>query len=164
MAITILDYVKDFLVAQGDLRDPNTPGPPTGRPYPVWREPRLGAIGVRQKAEPSSVQTNDECVVSIFKATGIPRPPEGAYSRTDAVEFRIRSARPDVGIDLWDHYIRTRFVEANGAMRAGWAMAGNTLSVWVLKAQILRELQRLGSDEQGWTHSAEITLEVYSEM
>jgi hypothetical protein len=166
MAVTLLDHVRDYLITQKPtkFRDPliyTGVQPQATAPYPVWREPD-GAPGPRQGKEPYAVETNDELVVSLFANAEIPSPDEGMYSRIDAVEFVIRSKRPDIAMALWKLDIRPLFYSPSGLTHAGWVMAGATLSIFVLKCRITRGLQKIAVDPQSWSYSAEITFEVYS--
>jgi hypothetical protein len=163
VAVTLLDYLRAYLISTGDARDPRVPGPSTGPPYPLWREPDLGAVPPRQKDDPQGVETNDELVISAFRSTGLPRPRDGTYSRVDMIELWLRSARPDVALDFWDNRLRKRFIAPNGMSKTAWNMGNSSLgTIWVLETLIFRELQRLGSDDQGWTWMAELSFMVQS--
>lgn len=124
----LMTDVLAHLVSVGIVRDT-----PTGSVPRLLIEPDLGT------PKPDGA---DETSAAIFHIGGIPARPREKFMRQIAVDFRIRSL--DVR-DTWAFHAQVRDELID---RQQWLMG----STEVLDCQELRELQRTGSDDDGFRH------------
>jgi hypothetical protein len=146
---TLLDYIRDYLVAEGIVRKPDV----AGELPPLWREPQDGAPA---PGERDGVYNDDSAVLSIFDTGGIAR---AAYSpwRYRTVDFWLRLAKPPLFEQL-SAEVTDAFC-GDQAAKFGWSMAG----LDVIESREWRPWGRLGSDENGWTYVAAFAFQVYAD-
>jgi hypothetical protein len=134
MAGTLLDHLRDFLIAEGIARDPRTPGPLP----PVWRQPRNGCPAPGEGDEP---EVGADAVLALMTAPGVPpRRYEGALRR-DGVDVWVRAAAAPTAFAIEQ---RLRAVLND---RRAFDLAGLRLEECLL----FRDLQLIESGEQGFT-------------
>jgi hypothetical protein len=79
------------------------------------------------------------------------------FRRIDMVEIWLRGRTWPLVSDFYD-LLRPKFVDKSaGETKRNWQMAGVT----VLESLVFRELQRIGSDENGWTFNCEFSFEIF---
>jgi hypothetical protein len=144
---TLLDYIRDYLVAEAIVRKPDV----AGALPPLWREPQDGAPA---PGEREGVANSDSAVVSIFNTGGIGRV---AYSpwRYRTVDFWLRVKSAPAYEALADQL--TDAFCADQAAKFGWDMAG----LDVIESREWRPWGRLGSDAQGWTYVGAFVFQLY---
>lgn len=137
--MTPLDNLRDFLVDEGLVRQPDVAGPGP-RPWlpPVWRHPREGAIGpgdAKQMERPDTAW-DDGTVLSLFLAPGIALPAGAEERRITGVDCRIRAKSLPA---IWDlaAALRDRLVGTLPGGKTDWIMAG----LYVIQSTLWRDLQ-----------------------
>jgi hypothetical protein len=125
--VTLLDNLRDYLIAEGLVRAPNAPGPGP-RPWlpPVWRHPDNGAVAPGDAADQGrpDAARDDGLVVSLMHAPGIPPRAGEEERRIDGVDVVFRGTAVAPIFDL-ERAIRDRLVGTlDPGGRADWVMAG----------------------------------------
>lgn len=149
---TLLDYVRDYAISSGlPVRKPRNAGASTV--YPWFNEPRNGAVAPRNpEVEAATTETNDDLVISAFRSSGVPvERHRGSWEKIEMVEIWFRGRTWPIVSDFWTLF-RPKYED-----RRGWSMAG----LYVMESLTFRELQRLGSDESGWTYNCELSFEIF---
>lgn len=142
---TLLDHLRDHLIAENIVRDPRTAGPLP----PLWREPRNGAPAPGEGTEAAEI--GPTATVAAFVSGGFPPRPYESFWRKDTVDLWLRTASAPTAFQL-DASIRAALID-----RRNWSMAG----LPVIDCEQWRSLQRLGSDDQGYTHVVSYIFETY---
>lgn len=146
--MTLLDYIRDYLVAEGIVRKPDV----AGELPPLWREPKEGAPA---PGEREGTANNDSAVISVFNSGSIGRAPFNPW-RYKTVDFWLRVASAPLYEPLADE-ISDALLGDQGA-RFGWDMAG----LQVIETREWRPWGRLGADEQGWTYVGAFAFQLYA--
>ena len=142
---TILDDFRDFLVVQDVVRIPRIAGV---RP-PLWLEPRDGAPAPGEGTK--NVEKDADIVLSAFRATGIPSLPYEGFLAKPHVALWYRVRRSDFAA------AKHREIMALIHDKRNWLMGTQQ----VHESMCVRELQPLGSDESGFTYTAEFQFHVW---
>lgn len=143
--MTLLDSLRQHLIDEGIVRDPRV----AGALPPFWREPRLGAPAPGEGS--TATEIGPTVVVSAFMSGGVPARPYEAFWRRQTVDLWLRTKTAPQAFDI------DSSIYAVLADRRNWNMAG----LLVIQSRQWRELQRLGSDEQGFTYIASYLFETY---
>lgn len=144
MPTLLIDALRDYLIAQGVVRDPRT----AGNLPPCWRSPKFG-VPAPGEGEGSEVGAN--AVVGLFPTTGVAREPyDASVLRTDGLDVRIRSRTAPAAIEL-DDAIRAKLVDK----RALTLITG----FQVVEVRLERPLGLVVSDEQGFDFVAGYLIE-----
>lgn len=144
--MTLLQYVRDHLIANNVVRKPSVGG---AKP-PLWLQPRDGVPAPGEKAAP---EDDDAIVIGAFLTQGIAREPYTASAlRTDGIDFRFRVARADL-VDAVDDAIRAVLNDQRNYSLAGLP---------VVESMLFRPLAFLGSDENGFDFVSEYHFERYA--
>ena len=144
--MTLLDRLRQYLIDEGVVRSPRT----AGSEPPMWLEPKLGAPAPGEGENPTEV--GPTITVSAFLGGGIPARPYEAFWRRQTVDLWLRTRTAPQAFDI------DSSIYAAIADRRNWGMAG----LLVIESRQWRELQRLGSDEQGFTFIASYLFETYA--
>lgn len=148
---TLIDRLRDFLVAEGLMRRPDQVGP-GARPWlpPVWRMPDEGAIGPGDMADQGKpdAQRDDGLVVSLMFAPGIPSPVGGEDMRTDGVDIVMRGRAVAPIADL-ERAVRDRLLGDDPGGRTDWVMGG----LYVIQSRQWRPFQPISSGAGVYTFS-----------
>jgi hypothetical protein len=88
----LLDALQQYLIDQGLVRSPSTPGPLP----PLWKQPRGGTPGPGQGQAPAASDT----VAAVFATGGWPSEPLMGWVDARTVELRIRARSAAVAEDL----------------------------------------------------------------
>ncbi len=132
----LIDALRDFLIAEGVVRDPRV----AGADPPCWRSPRMG---VPAPGDGDAPEMGASVVVGIFPAAGIARDPyEASVLRTDGIDIRIRSLRPPDAINL-DDEIRGKIMDKRALSMAG---------LQIVECRLERPMNLIVSDEQGFDY------------
>ncbi len=144
MPTLLIDAVRDYLIAQGVVRDPRV----AGNLAPCWRSPRHG---VPAPGEGEGTEVGANAVVGLFPTTGIARDPyDASVLRTDGLDVRIRSRTAPAAIEL-DDAIRAKLVDK----RALTLVAG----FQVVEIRLERPLGLIVADDQGFDFVAGYLIE-----
>lgn len=129
----LLTALREHLVGEGIVRKPAVAGPVP----PCYVEPRDGcpAPGQLSGTEQADV------VVALFASGGFPARPFESWWKQETVDVYVRAKRAPDAFPLADA-IRSAVVD-----RRGWVMD----ALPVVESLEWRPLQRLGSDDDGWT-------------
>lgn len=130
----LLSAFRSWLVAQNVARVPSV----AGAAPPMYLEPRDGAPAPGQQ---QGVEADSSCVMSVFASGGIPPAPLESWLRRDTLDVWIRTAKAPTVFSV-EGSLRAALVE-----RRNFDMGG----IQVVEVLQWRELQRLGSDDDGWT-------------
>lgn len=142
----LLDALRDHLVAQGIVRVPRQ----AGAEPPLWLEPKEG---VPAPGEGGSGAEIGSTVAAAFRTGGVPfERAGGPFIRRVTVDIRIRSLKPP------DAYALDSALYRELHDRQAWDMGALT----VIESLQARELQRLGSDAQGFDFVTEYLFECYA--
>lgn len=146
---TLLTNIRDHLVSAEVVRRPRE-ATPAGKP-PCWLEPREGvpAPGEGQNA----TEIGADAVVGVFHTGGIPARPFESFYRTDIVDFWLRTRNHALAHAL-ERAIRGALID-----KRNWTMG----SQQVIESKQWRALQRLGSDQQGYTFLTAYLFEIYAD-
>ena len=141
----LLYNLREFLIAEGIVRRPSVDV--AGR-YPMWLDPRSGVPAPGEGSAP--VEIDNDVVLGAFQVTGIARAAyDASHLRTDAVDIWIRAKTSPLAYDLEE-----RLYELLADRRQ--FMLGALI---ILESRQFRALQRLGSDENGYTFTTQYTFE-----
>ena len=139
----LIDACRDYLIAQGIVRDPRV----AGAAPPCWRSPRNG---VPAPGDGTGTEIGATVVVGLFPSTGIAREPyDASVLRTDGLDVRIRATTAPAAIAL-DDSIRAALMD-----KRGWTMGG----LQVVESRLERPLQLIVSDNQGYDFIAGYLIE-----
>lgn len=144
---TLLEHTRDYLITQNVGRRPSIAG---ARP-PLWLEPRHGvpAPGEGQNA----TETDNDVVVGLFISGGVTLPRHNGFMRTDGIDFWIRARTPPLAVSF------EKDLRASLNDKRGWDMAG----LYVAESLIFRDIQRIGSDDQGWAFVTEYLITTFTQ-
>lgn len=145
--MTLLDHLRDYLVGLDIVRYPRLPG---SLP-PMWLEPKAGAPAPGEGR--NEVERGPDATVSAFLTGGIPQQPYESFWRRDTVDIWLRTTTAPIAFDL---DARLRAVLSD---QRNFNMAGER----IISSEQWRALQRLGSDEQGYTFIVSYLIEQYVE-
>lgn len=148
----LLTAIRDYMVTKDLGRDPRV----AGDAYPVWREPRDGAIAPGEKL---GDENDDDLVISIYKTGGVPSGYfEDAVWRRDTVDFFLRARTAALVFDF-ETLLRPAFVRDDAAPvpRTNWNMAG----LMVIESSLWRPLQPIERGEAGYTYVVSFIFETY---
>lgn len=146
MAAELLPHLRDYLIGLDLVRKPGTPG----ALHPLWLDPR---DGVPAPGDGNPTERDADVVYGAFQVMGIPKPPyEQRVLRTDAVDIWVRSRTAPLAYQAADPII-----EALADQRQ-FDLAGLS----IIECLLFRPLQKLGSDENGFTHTMQFTFERYA--
>lgn len=134
MADDLLASFRAGLVAAGVCRVPAV----AGAAPPMYLEPRDGAPAPGQNP---GVEADASCVLSAFASGGIPPDAYESWLRRDTVDVWIRTAKAPTAFAV-EGGLRAALID-----RRNFALG----SMRVVEVSQWRELQRLGSDDDGWT-------------
>jgi hypothetical protein len=150
---TILDYLDDYLIANGVGRGVRAAGGPTVPP--IWKQP---IEGTPAPGEGTGVEVGDPVVIGLMRTGGIPQSPQEVEWRKDIVDIWIRSRTWPQTEAMWNA-IRPLLVGTHAQSRQGWTMAG----LAVIESQEWRTLSLLDSSKsQGFTSMGSIVFETYA--
>lgn len=148
---SLLPALRDYLVAQGFVRSPTTPNSyqPTDLP-PLWLDPKKGVPYPGATLGPN--ESHPTMVLGAYPATGIPSQPfEG---------FLVQS-----GVTLWYRSTKSPLIMALHERIRGVLHDRRDLNMnglLVNEAILVRELQRIGSGEEGFTYSCEYKFQLWN--
>lgn len=166
MPARLLTALREHLTAAGLVRPPHI----LGAEAPMWLEPRLGTPAPGEGNNPTEVGA--DIVVGAYIAGGIAPGPFDGDRRKPIVELRYRTRQGYMAEDLSlrvDAQIATRrFATLTSAgfpaditddvvPDPAFMLSG----LFVLECTQVLELQRLGSDEQGFEHTVQYQFELY---
>ena len=143
---TLLEHMRDSLVAQGVVRAPRT----VGALPPMWLEPRDGtpAPGEGQNA----TEIGADVVLGAFRVAGIaPRPYEGSV-RVDGVDIWIRSRTYPLASTVEDQ-LRTALND-----KRHWVMG----ALLVNESIIFRDMAPVERNAQAYTFSVSYLFSVFN--
>jgi hypothetical protein len=153
MAPLLLNAFRDHLVSQGLARKPASSTPTA---HPLWIEAREGVKAPGEGDNPTEIDA--DLVMGAFFTGGIAPGPVDGYSRHDTIDIWYRAKSADLVFPL-DDLITREFITTPGSpplgSRTNWVMGG----LQVTMSSVWRHLQRLGSDEQGFTFIASFLFE-----
>jgi hypothetical protein len=147
--VLLLQHLRDYLVAQGLVRDPraNTPALP-----PMWLEPRNGtpAPGEPEGATGNrAVEVGQDLVVAAFPVKPFPSRRHEGFIRKDAIELILRARLAEHALGF-EPGLRAALHD-----KRGWDMAGMRIEE-TLETQGLTPLAR---GAQGFTYTLEYSFE-----
>jgi hypothetical protein len=155
--VTVLDALRDYLVAEGLVRAPDVAGA-GARPWPppAWRHPDEGAIGPGDAADAGrpDVAHDDGLVVSLMAAPGIPPTAGDEDRRQDGVDIVIRTRAVPPAYDL-ENEIRKRLMEPDPGGRIDWMMGG----LYVVQSRQWRPWQPISATAGVYTFSVGYIIE-----
>lgn len=148
----LLPALRDYLAAQNLVRKPGVAGPSSGPPYPFWLDPRRGVPYPGQTEGLGPNESHNDLQIGAYPATGIPSAPyEGFLVKLGAtIWYRgrnsplIQTVHEQIRGVLHDH----RNINMNGLL--------------VNQAQMTREIQRIGSGEEGYVYNTEYQFDMWS--
>jgi hypothetical protein len=128
--VTLLDHLRDYLAAEGVVRDPDTQDPSLP---PMWVEPRTGVPAPGKGNHVTRV--GKTLVLGAFFSGGIPPAPLEGFRRMDTVDIWIRALNaPDA--HTIEQAIRDKLID-----KQDWDMAG----LRITDSQQWRPFQRLNN-------------------
>lgn len=146
---TLVDHLRDHLIAQALVRAPNVPGV-GARPWlpPAWRHPDGGAVGPGDAADQGKDATthDDGLVLSILFAPGIPPAAGEEERRQDGVDLIFRATSVPA-VTALDAAVRAELVGQYPGSRTDWTMAG----LYVIQSRQWRALQPLDATDGTFT-------------
>lgn len=149
------EHLRDYLVAQQLARLPRTPAPAAAATalerVPAWIDPRDG-VPAPGKGR-NQVNRGRDVVLGIFRATGVASAPYQGFIRNHHVNLRIRGREGWMG----PAYHEMLYQVLND--RRHWLMA----ALVVEQSYMVRDLQSMGSDGEGWVWVAEYQLQVWDQ-
>lgn len=151
---TLLDRIRQHMIDEAIGRDPRTPADNPGPPYPVFREPR---DGVPAPGEGKGAERDDDLVVGLIVAPGVPPQTHEDFFRTDAVQFRIRARNYPLA-ETFERSLREAFHD-----RMNWLMGPLDADPGerIIHSRIYTDMQRLGSGPEGHTFVCAYTFARY---
>jgi hypothetical protein len=150
-SFTLLDHLRNYLIAQALVRAPDVPGAGP-RPWlpPAWRHPDGGAVGpgdAKDAGKPAAAQ-DDGLVVSLIFAPGIPPAAGEEERRIDGVDIQLRGRAVPAIVDLESairHALLGNPPDPGG--RTDWVMDG----LYVVQVRLYRALQPIAAAEGVYT-------------
>lgn len=141
MASNLLEFFRDYLVAQGLCRKPSV----YGSAYPMFLEPEIDRAII--PGDFADSQNDDKLIFSVFYNGGpAPRTMEGEWLRDMVLDLWYVTSDPPYAYTI-EKSIRTALID-----KFAWSMAGLTVNYSGLST----EFQRIGNFEgfyrfkQGW--------------
>lgn len=150
----LLTHLRDYLASKGLGRDPRT----AGSEYPIWREPRDGAVAPSEK---EGDEDNADLVLSLYRTGGVPRGYfEDAVFLTPSVDVFLRG-RTAALVFAYEAGLTPSLVREDAAFvpRTNWDMAGLS----VIESSLWRPLQPVDRGEQGYTFVVSYLFELYQD-
>lgn len=160
--MTVLDELRDELVAVGLVRAPEQPGV-GARPWlPIcWRHPDDGAVGPGDAKDQRKADVNhdDGLVVSLMYAPGIPPPVGAEERRIDGINIVFRGRVVQAIADL-EAAIRVVLLgnPPNPGGRTDWIMGGAG-GVYVIQSRQWSPFQPLRTGDGVFTFTVGYTFE-----
>lgn len=151
---TLLEHVQHHMIANDLGRDPRGPvlGLPREEPT-IWLAPRNGTPAPGESVG-SPAEANPDLVIGMFQVAGIaPRRHEG-FMRIDGLQLWVR-ARKDPYAREWEVRFRAEFND-----KRGWQLADG---LPVNESLLFRDLQPVGSGEQGYDFTMEYLFWLWEE-
>lgn len=149
---TLLPNFREYLIATGLVRSPNTAGDSQGNPPPLWLDPRFGIPYPGQTENVGEYGFNRTFVLGAYPATGIPSPPFEGFRQQRGIEiwYRCTTSPPihKLHENLRPYIHDIRNFSMNGLL--------------VDQSMLTRELQRISSDNEGYVYNCEIMLDLWS--
>jgi hypothetical protein len=142
----LLPPFRDYLVSQGIVRKPSV----AGSTPPLWLEPRLGVPAPGEGNDPTEIGA--DAVIGAWTSSGIAPQPFNAGRRLDFIDIRMRTKIAPTAHQI-EEQIRVVLLD-----KRNWQMSTLT----IIETLIYRELQSLGSDEQGFDWVMTFSFERYS--
>lgn len=146
----LLDNLRAYLIGLGLVRDPRDASK-QGLLAPLWLEPKFGVYAPGQTEGLNPGESDPNLVLGAFLATDTVPPRYEGFRRINHVELVYRAAKPQMALFL-ENNIRAAIND-----KRGWTM-GN---VPVNESLLFRGLQRIGSDNLGWTFNQEYVFELW---
>ena len=125
----VVAHLRNYLVAQGAVREPGTDLAPLPRPWlpPAWKHPDNGAMnpGDAKDAGKDAVTWDDGLVVSLMWAPGFPPEVGAEERRRDVVDVNFRGRAVPAIVQL-DTTIRHALLgnPPNPGGKTDWVMDG----------------------------------------
>jgi hypothetical protein len=141
----LLNALSDHLVAQGLVREPDTPGPLP----PLWLEPQHGLLAPGEGKKP--VQRGTDAVIGAYITGGFATRPFEGFLRYPTVELRFRTSAAPRAYDLEQAITPVLIDQRN------WDMGG----LQVIDCEEWRPFQYLRSDEQAFEHLVAYRFEIH---
>lgn len=156
-----LRIFRDYLIAEELARDPTEAAPEA---YPLWLEPRDGAIAPNEREDP--VENDEDLVMSAYRRPGLATGPyEGGTFRFDNVELRMRTERPTLAYSLERALLGDPDADPVLHDRRDWIMGGAGAApadqIRVIESMLYLPLANLGSGDQGFTFRMEVAFQRY---
>lgn len=147
---TLLPNLRAFLADHGLTRDPNTQGTPD--PPPMWLDPKLGIPYPGQTdSRVGQYGSHPSMVLAAYPETGIASQPFEGFFQRRAVSIWFRALKsPDIQRKHNDIYAvlhDQRDYSLNGLQ--------------VNQSMMTRELQRISSDDEGYTYNTEYMFDLW---
>jgi hypothetical protein len=131
----ILEAMRDHLIAEGVVRDPDTVGPLP----PLWLSPRDGLNAPDEGSKPSY---RAPLLAGGFTAPGVPSSPKEGFLVRESVDVHFRSRNPVAILDLGEQFRRALDDQHNFQM-------GDRL---IQQTQMTVPNQLIVQDEQGFRY------------
>lgn len=131
----LLEAMRDFLVAEGIVRDPDTEGPLP----PLWLTPRDGLNAPNEGSKPSY---RAPLVAGAVTAPGIPSSPKEGFLVREAIDVHFRAVQAPPILDLGEQFRRAL------DDRHRWLMGDRLIE----QTQMTVPNQPIVQDEQGWRY------------
>lgn len=138
--LNVVDYLWEYLRAQGVGRDPRVAGPLP----PIWREPQNGTPAPGEKLG-ADVEIGANAVIGLVKATGVPPRRHEGFLRFDHVLIWLRVRKAPMAHDL-ETDLRALLND-----KRNWDMAG----LLVNESLMFTDLQPVGSGPWGYDYTTE---------
>lgn len=149
------EFVRDYLVAQLLVRKPSSATPVAP---PMWLEPRNGTPAPGEGA--TATETDASLVLGAWQQPGIAPFPYELFFRNVNLDVRLRTTDPHLA-KAKERQLRTALCDKRNWLMGNGGGEG-TGDIRVIESLVFRELQFLGSDEQGYDYVCEYTFWVYS--
>lgn len=134
---TILDRLRQEIIGQGIGRDPRVAAAGL---HPVYRHPQGGAIAPGQADQ--AVEKDDDLVVSLFHAPGVPGRRLESFFETVGVDVWIRSVRSPAAV-AWEAELREAVNDRDNWMMGAGIEGGGDPGERVISSAVYRALQPL---------------------
>lgn len=141
----LLSDLRDYLITQGLVRKPSV----AGSASPFWLEPRNG---VPAPGEGQNATERGDPVLGAYLTGGVAARPFESSLRESVVDIHFRSQNPAQSVQT-HRQLRAALIDRRQQL------VGTQV---VIDIEEWRPFQRLGSDEQGWTHIWAIWAQTYS--
>jgi hypothetical protein len=136
---TVTTALRDYLIAQGIGRAPETPG---SLP-PIWRDPQTGT--------PNPVDVGVDAVIGLYRTGGIPIARFERERRQPIVQVNLRVRKAPLAETLGEQ------IEAAVLDKRNWLMGG----LRVIESQQVGPLSLVVADEQSYDYRMSFLLELY---